>query len=341
MMEAAKEEMLSSFVPWCAETGIGARTSEGKKPHQGVATKKSAHFLGHEVCNSTTALGLRGQAALDRIGSRCTGKERDSETGLDYFEARYYASNMGRFMSVDPNMESVHRSNPQTWNRYAYVLNNPLSNIDPTGEIWVSSNDANNPYKWQDSCNKGQTCYNQIAAQVGESVMVYGPKDASDHQTFGTNDNGYIDASKIAGTDGAFFEFQSGVTNTFASPQTAVDLYNAAGEYHDAHPNDSKLSLNDIGSSTGGAIPPHSTHDLGRSVDMRYMDPNGKTTNNVLNADDNRAKDMVGTFKANGFNQNYSDNNQSYGTGWAPGHANHIHFGKDAHTAKCEISSCK
>jgi hypothetical protein len=74
---------------------------------------------------------------------------------------------------------------------------------------------------------------------------------------------------------------------------------------------------------------------------MRYMDPNGNTTNNVLNADDNRSRDMVGTFKANGFNQNYSDNNQSYGTGWAPGHANHIHFGKDAHTAKCEISSCK
>ena len=89
--------------------------------------------------------------------------------------------------------------------------------------------------------------------------MTYGPKDANDHQTFATNDNGYIDVSKIAGTDGAFFEFQSGVTNTFASPQTAVDLYNAAGEYHDEHPNDEKLSLNDIGSSTGAHIAPPNT----------------------------------------------------------------------------------
>jgi hypothetical protein len=100
--------------------------------------------------------------------------------------------------------------------------------------------------------------------------------------------------------------------------------YNAASDYHGDHPNDSKLSLNDIGSATGGAIPPHSTHDLGRSVDMRYMDPNGKTINSVLNADDNRSRDMVGTFKANGFNQNYSDNNKSYGTDWAPGHADPI-----------------
>ena len=74
---------------------------------------------------------------------------------------------------------------------------------------------------------------------------------------------------------------------------------------------------------------------------MRYVDNDGRTTNNVLNADDSRARDMVGVFKANGFNQNYSDNNQSYGTDWAPGHADHIHFGKTRDTAKCEISSCK
>jgi len=273
--------------------------------------------------------------------SRTTGKERDAESGNDYFGARYYASAMGRMMSPDPNMERVYRANPQTWNRYSYVLNNPLGMVDPTGELWVTSGDANNPYKWQDSCNNGQTCYNQIATQVGESVMTYGPKDANDHQTFATNDNGYIDVSKIAGTDGAFFEFQSGVTNTFASPQTAVDLYNAAGEYHDEHPNDEKLSLNDIGSSTGAHIAPHQTHDLGRAVDMRYMDNDGKTTNKILDADDNRSLDLVRIFSANGFNQMYSDNDKAYGTQWAPGHANHIHMGKDAHTGQCEISSCK
>jgi hypothetical protein len=126
----------------------------------------------------------------------------------------------------------------------------------------------------------------------------------------------------------------------FASPQTAVDLYNAAGEYHDDHPNNSKLSINDIGGTTGGYIAPHQTHDLGRSVDMRYLDNDGKTTNKILNVDDDRMNAMIGIFKTNGFNQNYSDNNTAYGTGWAPGHANHIHFGKTKDTAKCEISSC-
>ncbi len=65
---------------------------------------------------------------------RFTGKERDTESGNDYFGARYYASNMGRFLSPDPlgNYVADH-SNPQTWNLYSYVLNNPLINVDPTG----------------------------------------------------------------------------------------------------------------------------------------------------------------------------------------------------------------
>jgi RHS repeat-associated protein len=62
-----------------------------------------------------------------------TGKERDTESGNDYFGARYYASSMGRFMSPDPMLNSGRPDNPQSWNRYAYVKNNPLGRIDPTG----------------------------------------------------------------------------------------------------------------------------------------------------------------------------------------------------------------
>ncbi len=134
MLLAAKEKMLSSFVPWCAETCISAHESRGKKPHQGVATKKSALFLGHELSNSTTALGLRGQAALNRIGSRCTGKERDAETGLDYFGKRYYGSALGRFTSADPIHIKFNRLlDPQRLNLYVYARNNPLAFIDPDG----------------------------------------------------------------------------------------------------------------------------------------------------------------------------------------------------------------
>ena len=70
--------------------------------------------------------------------SRSTGKERDAESGLDYFGARYYGSNMGRFMSPDwsVKIEPVPYSkldNPQSLNLYSYTLNNPLSNVDTDG----------------------------------------------------------------------------------------------------------------------------------------------------------------------------------------------------------------
>lgn len=60
-----------------------------------------------------------------------TGKERDSESGLDNFGARYDSSSIGRFMSPDP--VGGHPQDPQTLNRYAYVRNNPLNLTDPTG----------------------------------------------------------------------------------------------------------------------------------------------------------------------------------------------------------------
>jgi RHS repeat-associated protein len=60
-----------------------------------------------------------------------TGYDRDSVSGLDYANARYYNSSLGRFMSGDPAPGDI--SNPQSSNRYAYVGNNPLSLTDPGG----------------------------------------------------------------------------------------------------------------------------------------------------------------------------------------------------------------
>jgi RHS repeat-associated protein len=64
-----------------------------------------------------------------------TGKERDSESGLDMFGARYYGSSLGRFTSPDPKlMTARHLGSPQKWNKYAYVQNNPLTRFDPDGK---------------------------------------------------------------------------------------------------------------------------------------------------------------------------------------------------------------
>jgi RHS repeat-associated protein len=64
---------------------------------------------------------------------RFTGKERDSESGLDNFGKRYFGSSLGRFMTPDPPLMDQHIADPQSWNLYSYVRNNPLSFVDPTG----------------------------------------------------------------------------------------------------------------------------------------------------------------------------------------------------------------
>jgi RHS repeat-associated protein len=74
-----------------------------------------------------------GYGVNDGLRQGFTGYERDLETGLDYAQARYYASIVGRFNSVDPATSSFRPENPQSWNRYTYVLNNPLNLNDPTG----------------------------------------------------------------------------------------------------------------------------------------------------------------------------------------------------------------
>lgn len=65
-----------------------------------------------------------------------TTYQRDSESGLDYAMARYYDSTAARFCSADPVSGQV--DDPQTWDRYTYVRNDPLNLTDPSGESWLS-----------------------------------------------------------------------------------------------------------------------------------------------------------------------------------------------------------
>src|SRR5437762_5757441 len=80
----------------------------------------------------TPGLGYGG----DTTRQKFTQKERDNETGLDWFGARYYGSTQGRFISPDPFMGSGKTAAPETWNRYTYCGNSPVVLIDPTGLEW-------------------------------------------------------------------------------------------------------------------------------------------------------------------------------------------------------------
>jgi RHS repeat-associated protein len=77
----------------------------------------------------TTGLGF----VTDTARKKFTGYERDKDTGLDFAQARYYSPTEGRFTSVDPFGAGSNVHNPQSFNRYTYVLNNPTNAVDPTG----------------------------------------------------------------------------------------------------------------------------------------------------------------------------------------------------------------
>lgn len=82
------------------------------------------------------------------VRSRYTGKERDTESGNDYFKYRYLASSMGRWLSPDPSgLTHVDLGNPQELNLYSYVGNNPLTRVDLDG-LCIKG------FQW--ACNLGQ-----------------------------------------------------------------------------------------------------------------------------------------------------------------------------------------
>jgi len=143
-----------------SESLLAAMPQLREKPRLGFSSKNPALHQVHEVCNSTTALGLRAALHLERIRSRYTGKERDVESGNDYFETRYYSSATGRFTSSDSyniifemlkgkndseqfEILTQYLSNPQSLNKYSYAVNRPLILTDPDGRREQNDNDKN------------------------------------------------------------------------------------------------------------------------------------------------------------------------------------------------------
>ncbi|MBD0369932.1 MAG: RHS repeat protein [Pyrinomonadaceae bacterium] len=98
----------------------------------GIKARHDYLPFGEEITSSVGGRSTQNGYVIDSVRQKFTQKERDAESGLDYFEARYYSSAHGRFTSVDPIAGS--QTDPQSLNLYSYVRNNPLSRIDPTGQ---------------------------------------------------------------------------------------------------------------------------------------------------------------------------------------------------------------
>ncbi|HEY1578784.1 MAG TPA: RHS repeat-associated core domain-containing protein [Terracidiphilus sp.] len=123
-----------------------------------LGTERSRATLTGAVCGTTTSLPFGDNQVTSGSCSNSspmhfTGKERDTESGLDNFETRYYGSNLGRFTRPDDAFADQQADDPQSWNIYSYVRNNPLSNTDPSGHECVS--DVDGRWTWSGS---GETC---------------------------------------------------------------------------------------------------------------------------------------------------------------------------------------
>jgi RHS repeat-associated protein len=139
------------------------------------------------------------------IQSHFTGKERDTESGNDYFFARYYSSAMGRFLSPDWSAKVMpvpyaRLDDPQSLNLYSYVLNNPLLKIDPNGHDWFN---VDNKWQWQ----KGHTYHdadgNATKAKGYEGLLV-ATKTGTNQQGATTYKLTLYDQNKVVGEGTGF-----------------------------------------------------------------------------------------------------------------------------------------
>jgi len=138
----------------------------------------------------------------DNTDYKFTGKQRDTETGWDYFGARYYDARIGNWGSVDAKMEKN-----VSFSSYSYVLRNPLIYTDPKGEEWF--------YIWDEGGTSGEWKFYRNTPKMnvwngkydnnGEKIMEE-QKGYSELLTFVGNkltwlkeNGGYISWSAVAG----------------------------------------------------------------------------------------------------------------------------------------------
>lgn len=192
-----------------------------------------------------------------------TGKERDSESGLDNFGARYNSSQYGRFMSPDPM--GGKRADPQTLNKYSYVRNNPLNLTDPTGLYIVNCTDGST--KDQKNCNNAadqfekqrQKDLNSKHVEVRDAAKAWGNRGEDNHVdvTFKSQQQVDADAQTQPGyktdaivTPGATSDHQPSINAEFSEDLRGKDLAQTIA-HEGSHLEDQMSFLNSYNPVTG------------------------------------------------------------------------------------------
>ena len=211
---------------------LAANALLSENPRLGIPSWESAPHQGISEANCTAAIGSRASQHLNRVQSRYTGKERDAESGLDYFGARYYASNMGRWMSPDwaDKPEAVPYSsleNPQSLNLYGYVLNNPLSQVDADGH-WPSC----------DWCHRANEAFKGVVRTAIKGLLDpfiasgnairSGDQNAATTQALGMVVGAATPVPEFGGSTEVSAE-ATGLVETEAAPMTQLQINSANG----------------------------------------------------------------------------------------------------------------
>ena len=117
-----------------------------------VKDRKDFSAFGEETLTAHR-VGNAQYSAGDQLRKNYTGYEKDSESGLEFAQARYYNPKHGRFTSIDPLTASANVKNPQTFNRYSYVLNSPYKYTDPLGLLPMRDYDTGSCEASNSSCS--------------------------------------------------------------------------------------------------------------------------------------------------------------------------------------------
>ncbi len=301
------------------------------------------------VGNRTGDTGLKYSSSQDDVRQKFTGYQKDDETNLDFAEARMYQNLHGRFTAVDPLLASGKSANPQTFNRYVYVMNRPSRYIDPSGLVAVDDHFINRDgsviivendckcHSYYIETDKGSGDYRKITTlQENAAGLVEFPAEMNFFGRYGVIDSGGGD---------------HGPGDHFLKPEVAAALFGVSAVLKDEH--GITMSYGDMSSSNGRdpwqpGFDHHKGHGhndrSGLDVDFRYINDKGESFQSKTARSDSQFSvsmnqavfDTASTF---GFTANFQGNTQGRKTGLTGpkavgGHNDHGHLGYEAKSAR-------
>ncbi len=161
---------------------------------------------------------LTVSGALGGVDRKYTSQELDSETGLYFYNARYYNPILGRFISADTIVPEP--GNSQSLNRYSYVYNNPLNFVDPTGH-WQINISAHCWVGFHFSWDSHTHDY-QLGLGIGQGYSLGFGKYTTEHEW-------YVDYTTDTRVDGSFYVASSRGSSSYGNLKVG---YGASVQYY-------------------------------------------------------------------------------------------------------------